>query len=74
MNRNSVLYTQAQLSKAQDKLRRALERTEEAKREVDRLRELHRAQIARSMLSSDEEERIMARGVSHFWSVPIPEL
>lgn len=69
----SVLDSQANLTKAKDKLQKALERTEEAQREVDRLTELHRAQILKSMLSKNEEERVMARGISHFWEVPIPE-
>lgn len=69
----NVLDTQAKLHKAQDALRRQLERTEEAQREVDRLTECHRTQIARSMLSKNEEERVMARGISHFYEVPTPE-
>lgn len=68
---NSVLDSQARLHKAEKQLRSIMEGVRKLEAKIAELKDAHRAQIARSLLSKDEEERRMAANIAAWWEVPL---
>lgn len=71
--RNSVLFTQVQVSSAEVELRQAVLKVKDCQDKLDRLKQQHREQIARSLESPFDEERQMAHSVAAWWEIPLPE-
>jgi len=65
----SVLQTQRPVAELQAEIAQARLRLAEMKKRLVPLIEKHRAQIKKSLCSSDETERKMAEAVANWWQV-----
>lgn len=69
---NTVLFSQDVVRSAEQKLREAQLLVQACMDRLDRAKESHREQIARSLTSRIPEEKQMATNIANFWEVPIP--
>lgn len=69
----SVLDTQRRLLALEDTRRGFEEKLAKVKERIEKVKEAHREQIAKSLTSTDPEEREMAHGIATFWEVPFPQ-
>lgn len=68
----SVLDTQRRLLALEDTRRGLEEKLAKVNERIEKAKEAHREQIAKSLTSKNPEEREMAQRVATFWDVPLP--